>query len=364
MNNNMFFYEHIGHMQFSTLTLHTYLALIEYTKGKVGFFVPWDMVQSKIENFGFSKRLSYGELDRFCYGFECIDRYNGNQREIAITEIGASFLHYLLKEAPLQSSQIAFLARSAKRHDFWNVTVQETTFFNPEIYNLIAEYKFRSGGARDFIKSIDTGTLLEFLSKSLMNLAVIKNKKSYSLHDCITQVEKSGKYWASVGGKYSWYVYPQKFVLNFDDEDWIFYDEVIKNLIRPPEWGGGKDFLYSDFLKLVKNEKRFVKFRNAGIIRPIWNLGDIQKSVLRITSPGYLMWERKKKGFIFEYLIYRTGEDNFLFQLCNASDFPHELIDVKGIKRTDDIPSHSFVGNSEIILKKISLMLAKQNSLF
>lgn len=351
-------------MQFSTLTLHTYLALIEYTKGKVGFFVPWNLVQSKIENFGFSKRLSYGELDRFCYGFECIDRYIGNQHEIAITQIGKSFLHYLLKEAPLQSSQIAFLARSAKRHDFWNLTIQESTFFNPEIYNLIAEYKFRNGGARDFIKSVNSDMLLEFLNRSLIKLSAIKNEQSYSLRDCIAQVEKSGKYWASVGGKYSWYVYPQKFVLDFDDEDWICYDEVIKNLIRPPEWGGGIDFLYSDFLKLVKNEKRFVKFRNTGIIRPIWNLGDIKKSVLRITSPGYLMWERRKKGFIFEYLIHRTGQDNFFFQLCNASDFPRGLLVIKDLQKTGGTPSLAFEGNSEIILKKITMMLAKQNSLF
>lgn len=364
MNENMYFYEHIGHMQFSTLTLHTYLALTEYTKGEIGFFVPWENVQSRIENFGFSKRLSYGELDRFCYGFECIDRYKDGKREIAITEIGALFLRHLLHEAPLQSGQIAFLARPAKRHDFWNVTVQETTFFNPEIYKLITEYKFRNGGARDFIKSIDTGTLLEFLGKALPALSAIKSAQNYSLGDCIAQVEQNGKYWASVGGKYSWYVYPQKFVLDFDAEDWICYDEVIKNLIRPPEWGGGKDFLYSDFLRLVRNEKRFVKFRNSGIIRPIWNSGDIKKSVLRITSPGYLMWERKRKGFVFECLIHRTAQDNFSFHLCDALDFPREKAKADNLQKTDGLPSYAATGSLEEILEMVKAMHKKQISFF
>lgn len=345
-------------MQFSTLTLNTYLALLQYTKGKQDIFVPWDLVQSAIEKKGYSKRLSYSELDRFCYGFECIDKFSKNTHEIALTKTGISFLENLLNEAPFQSCKLAILIRNSKRKNFLNATIQETTFFNKSIYELISRYKFRNGGARDFIKSIDRESFMQFLHESLGHLSVIqKNVDGYSVEDCIEQVKKNGKYWASVGGKYSWYVYPQKFELDFDDEDWQCYDNVVESLIRPTEWGGGKDVPYIDFLKLVKTEKRFIKFRKSGIVRPIWKTANVFESTIRITSPGYLMWERKKKGYLSEFVIQRESKDKYALCLCDASDFPDPVKKIFDFEASSKLPKYKIIGDVDFILGVISKLI-------
>lgn len=342
-------------MQFSVLTLKTFDALQSLTNGKEGIFVLWEKVRKEIKKYGFSQRQAEGELDRFCYGFECMDRYNNGIHEIAITHVGIGFLEHLLDESPYQTNQIAFLIRKAKRKKYWNATIQESTFFNPEVYRLISEFKFRPGGARDFIRSICIEELVQFLSLASDKLTPSPEKLKESLQDIITKVETLGKYWASVGSRYSWFVFTQKFELPFSAKDWELYDSLMSVMIRPPEWGGGKDVLYKELVELLEGKKRLLRFRKEGIIRPIWTSQDLEKSKFRLTSPGYLMWERKKKGFLFEFRMRRLSENNFELALCDATDLPQGfLFDSSVFTRSNSIPSLVNTGTKEAVIDVIS----------
>lgn len=324
--NKIFFYEHFGHMQISVLTLKTFEVLRELTCNKTNVFVPWELVREKIKECGFSERQSEGELERFCYGFECIDSFKNNRRKIALTETGENFLNEIIKETPHQKNQIAFLIRSARRKEMLNVIIQESTFFDPKIYKIISDFKFRQGGARDFLRCFSTNELVELLNLIFNTLSpVAEQSTEFSLQDCINKIEKCGKYWASVGGKYSWVVFPQKFELSFSPEEWMSYDILIKNLLRPPEWNGGKYLAYGKCAELLGKKERVVQFRNQGVIRPIWKNENIENASFCLTAPGYLMWERRKKGFIFEFCVKRISEELYKIILCDASDFPEKL---------------------------------------
>lgn len=319
--NNKFYYEHIGHMQFSTLTLKSLEIINNLVLGKTGKFVSWEQAQTMIEQSGFSIKQAAGELDRFCYGFECLDRYNVNGiKEIMLTNIGRSFIDNLLIESPYQSNQFAFLMRPARKKRSWNVIIQESTFFNPEIYKIIKQFNFRKGPARDFLKCINIDDFIDFLNLIFTSLSPTEQKQPTSLAECIKKVETHGKYWASVGGKYSWFVFSQRFDLPFSIDDWICYKNLINELIRPTEWGGGKDVSYGRTLELLNGKENFSKFRSNGIIRPMWRTKDITDALFRLTAPGYLMWERKTKGFIFEFCIRRFLNNEFELSLCEASD--------------------------------------------
>lgn len=363
---NTYFYEHIGHMQFSVLTLETFKAISTLTQEKVGVFVEFNEIKELIIKAGFTEKQAISELDRFCYGFECTDKFDskGNYK-LALTKIGQSFLKSLVNESENQSSMIAFLMRPAKRKFNWNITIQESTFFNEEIYELIKLYKFRQGGARDFIRTISLNEFLEFLEKAISSLSQISNPNIASLDTCIEKVKKHGKYWASVNSKYSWFVYSQKFSLPFNAFDWCCYDTLISVLIRPTEWGGGgKDITYTEIIKLLKNENTFYKFRENGIIRPIWKDSKIENASFRITSPGYLMWERKKKGFIYEFQIKKLNSEIYELALCDAFDFPQ-----KNKLRLINGSSSEFINWSTSLTKNkisqaINSLLITENSLF
>jgi len=355
VNKDTFFYEHIGHMQFSVLTLRTLSVLKSLTGGIEKSFVSWEKARKEIKKFGFSTKQAEGELDRFCYGFECMDRFSNSVHEIALTHIGIGFLKHLMKESSYQSSQIAFLARKARRKKHWNIIVQESTFFNPEIYQLISDFRFRSGGARDFIRSISIDELMQFLSLTFDSLSIAPNKFESSLESIITQVETYGKYWASVSGRYSWFVFTQRFELPFSSKDWELYDNLMIAMIRPPEWGGGKDILYSELIGLLEEEERLLRFRKEGIIRPIWTSQNIEKSKFRLTAPGYLMWERKKKGFLFEFCSRRLSKEKFELTLCNATDFSvNFLSNANMIKRDKSIPSFAITDTKDVLVNVIS----------
>lgn len=366
MNENMFFYEHMGHMQFSILTLETYRALQNLAENKEGVFVLWEKASEEIQKAGFSKRQAEGELERFCYGFECLDQYDLNGvHEISLTHIGLRFLSNLLSESSCQSSQIAFLMRPARRNNFWNVIVQESTFFSPAIYEIIAKFKFRPGSARDFLRCISTEDLMNFLELVFGNLDKAQNERSQTLVECVDQVKLHGKYWASVGGRYSWFVFAQKFELYFSDEDWDYYDVLIRELIRPPEWGGGKDMFFGQLAQLLGGEDRLVRFRKAGIVRPVWSSKNIEKSQFRLTSPGYLMWERKKKGFIFEFRARKKSETDFELALCDSTDLPKNCISASAqVKKRGDFPSLAIVNSQQTVLGTIFRIINKQPTIF
>jgi hypothetical protein len=358
--NDLFYYEHIGHMQFSVLTLKALSVIENLTKGQIDIFVSLSKVANSILSEGFSQKQVYGELDRFCYGFECIERIVNNERQIALTPIGKAYIDSLVAEAPYQSSQLAILMRPAKRRNHHNVTIQESTFFDPIIYNIIAKYKFRKGPARDFIKCISNDLIEQFITESLDGLSGDPSFPKYSLDECIKQVQKYGKYWASVGGKYSWFVFAQKYILQMNSDQWDKYNLLIERLIRPPEWGGGKIFPYKDILALLDNKDNISLFQRFGIIRAVWPLNKLH---FQLTAPGYLMAERKFKGFIYEFRIRKNTDNKFEISLCDASDFVNKNLKTK-LTKEDSVPSLVQRGTKDTILSIFKQSLGSQNSLF
>lgn len=362
----MFYYEHIGHMQFSTLTLRALEVLDTLAQGKVGAFVPCKDALDLILKSGFSARQAEGELDRFCYGFECLDKFDAHgKRELALTEIGRAFIDNLLRSQPYQSAEIACLLRPAHRLDHWNITVQESTFFNPTTYDAIQASKFRRGPARDYLRCLKTGEFYAFLGSALETLDIApSNAGNPTLELCRTLVQSEGKYWASVGGEYSWFVFPQKFTTPFSSEDWSYYDNLVKILVRPPEWGGGQELSFKALSDLLGGQARLFAFREAGVVRPRWVSPTLESSQFRLTSPGYLMWERRTKGFIFELSVRRLGSDAFCLTLCDAADRPHGWFErVLSASRSGVIPSFSFMGEKREVMRCLEDLLQSETSL-
>jgi hypothetical protein len=362
----MFYYEHIGHMQFSTLTLHSLRILDELTGGGAKVFIPWVEARNAIQKCGFSWKQADGELERFCYGFECIDSFNrAGVHQIALTSLGRNFIDQLLVEDPYQYSQLACILRPARKRGYWNVIVQESTFFNRAIYSLIKEYSFRSGPARDFLKCMSTTSLVEFIVSAIDLLSLPRTiKQNPTLSECIRVVEECGKYWASVGGKYSWYVFGQEYTLPFVARDWQLYDSLVKVLIRPPEWGGGREIAYTTLMNILAGEENLLKFREAGIIRPCWIDFNIRNAKFRLTAPGYLMWERKSKGFCYEFRYRRETEEIFSMGLCKATDLPnHVSEDGAEYGKTKGIPSMTWRGAKGALVNRFLRIIAQESVL-
>lgn len=360
--DDLFFYDHIGHMQISVLTLSTFKALFDLTGQRQNVFVPWSSIIEQVQMNGFSKRQSENELERFCYGFECTDRLNSkNERQIALTNIGVDFLNSLVSSNSFQSCQFAFLMRPSKRNNFWNVTIQESTFFNPGVYDFISQYKFRKGPARDYLRSISLTDLFDLLDKISSELSIATSGREMSIDSCIEQVENHGKFWASVGGKYSWFVFWQHFELCMTPKDWTSYDNLVKAMIRPPEWGGGKDLTYNNVIEILKTEERFDLLRRYGLFRPLWKTSNIKEALFRLTAAGYLMWERKMKGPIYEWWLHRSKEDSFTLYLCNATDLNVVIRDMK--KSVDGQQGLYINGDIQKVISTLDLSLSCQQQI-
>lgn len=354
-----FFYEHIGHMQFSVLTLKTFQALQEISENTTDIYVDWENARNFIEKSGFSKRQADGELERFCYGYECFDRFNASgKREIALTKVGMSFLQNLVDESPYQPCQIAFLIRPAKRKaHFFNVTIQETTFFPSAVYQIIKDFNFRAGGAREFLKCLGKNDLLRFLNLTCPLLLPSPSIDKLSLEKTIQMVESFGKYWATVGSRYSWFVFPQIFDLPFNSLDWSLYALLVSKLVRPPEWGGGFAVSFIELVELLRGEERLNTFRCNGIIRPIWNSAKLDEADFCLTSPGYLMWERKGKGYLYEFRIRRLDKNLFEVALCNATDFPLHIAGQLDFHKDTKIPTFRMMGTLDDVQHSVSEFL-------
>jgi len=356
--NKNFFYEHIGHMQFSTLTLQSLIAIEDITEGTVGKFVPWDKVRQSIVDCGFSLKQADGELDRFCYGFECQEKHDDGQRGLVLTAVGRMFIDTLTAEAPRQDSQLAALLRPARRKDHWNIIVQESTFWPKAMYDLVQKFKLRKGPARDFLKCLSRVDVIDFLSaqsKALTNKP--KEDKKATLSDCLQMVKTHGKYWATVGGKYSWFVFSQRFEMPTKNQDWEKYEQLVKILIRPPEWGGGKTILPTTLTELLGTERqeRFLQF---GIVRPIYT-PEGQLRHYQMTALGYLMWERRCKGPIYELVLRRLANDHYSLSLCSASDLPNPG---KPFSKQNSFPSWEFTGAKDDILDSVKNLLAQNKN--
>jgi len=353
-------------MQFSTLTLQALISIENLTKGHVNVPISWEEARKGIQNSGFTMKQAEGELERFCYGFECIDFYDQtNVRRLALTNIGRSFVDRLLEEYDYQRAQVACILRPARKKECWNVIVQETTFFKPAIYDLLAQYKFRPGPARDFLKCISISDLTHFLDSAIEALSQPSGTAPRpTLHDCVRCVEQYGKYWASVGGRYSWFVFGQEYVLPISDREWQLYQSLMQALVRPPEWGGGKELSYDSLCNLLTGERTFLQFRELGIIRPRWTDSNIKNAFFRLTAPGYLFWERKNKGFCYEFRFRRESEDVFSLGLCDATDFPRRPgLEDSFQTNGSGVPSLVWRGNKDNVLTRFKNAIVKEPDL-
>lgn len=362
----MFIYEHIGHMHFSTLTLRTLDVLCALTDGRTGIFVPLSRVAGDIQDGTFSPRLVASELDRMCYGFECIEeRDRSGERHLALTSLGHAFIEHLLSDAAFQAAQLAVLIRPSRRKSHWNLVIQESTYFTPDTYDALRRHGFRSGPARDFLKSLSSDRLDAFLKDALGTLKVASQPpRPVTLRACREEVARTGRVWSAVKGRYAWFVFGQRFEVSLSDDAWGGYCELIKRGVRPPEWRGGCDIPCAELSTLLGSDHRVDTFRNAGVIRPVWKGECCQPSHYRLTAPGYLMWERKTRGVVFEFLLRRMAPDQFLLGLCDASDLPRMSIPGCLSTRADGLlPSLHTHGTANHVLMCMRSVLDPQGRL-
>lgn len=308
-----FYYEHIGHMQCAEITLVVLNNLYALSKGDISKPVEISKLVEKTRMSGFSDKIINSEIDRFFYGGIARNLFDGN---CVLTYIGLDYYTQLIKEVSYQKNVIALLVRRSKRKGMYNITLQETTFFNKETYDVIAKYSLRSGGARDFIKSVD----LAILNNLVLDLSkTIYGEELYAENfDDVNQlVKKYGKYWVSVGGKYSWIIFSQRYKVNVNMEK---YKNLVLAMKRPTEWGFGNDLSHKEIIDILGSEKEINNFINNLIIRKLSN------GWYRMTSPGYLIFERINKGYILEFEIQKSYNNQYLMLVCSAKDNKNEKL--------------------------------------
>ena len=313
---NIFAYEHIGHMQISVLTLELYNAIFEKNKNNYFNAIEINDVRNTLINKGFPPHIVDSEIERFFYGFECIKFLKNKQFYMSLTPIGINYINEIKKNISNQSSQFAFIIKNSRRKNSINVIIQETTFFDRNIYRLIKEYKFRSGGARDFLRCIPIDEFIEFISKVIKYLNIAKtNNVNTSINECINIINSNGKYWSGVASKYSWIIFKQKYQLNFSKEIWRQYDFLMEYMKRPIEWGGNAKDISKE--SLLENEVDIMTFLKNGILRKLYS--NSNDNYYRLTAPGFLMYERKQNGFLLEIMITKYL-DYFNIDICEATD--------------------------------------------
>lgn len=345
-----FFYEHIGHMQFSELTVSVYTS-IERIGGE-NSFVEYEQLVCEVVKCGFSEKLARSEIDRFCYGFECQEKILNGIRVINLTNIGKMFRENLFESLSWQGCHMAIIVKKSKRTNCRNIVLQESTFFSEELYNLVSKYKLRKGPARDFLKCMSITEINEFLEEWLALLSVSESCFKNNWEQVRKMIRTNGKSWKSIGCKYSWFVYPQKYQLDFSLDDFKKYQLIVKNLIRPPEWGGGKYMSKDELVKIIGLDF-FEKSLENGIIRQVWTVSKRFKgnfTTHAMTAVGYLMWERYEKGFLHEYLYVKTGEEKFKLSFCRAYDLTNKSSFWR--ENTNSVPFFEFCGNRKTVIDK------------
>ena len=333
--NDCFFYEHLGHMQISVLTLDLYKALFELNPTSKETPTRVDDIRNKLRLQGYHEKAILSEIERFFYGYECLEEFIDGIQYMSLTPVGSSYINEIIHSIKSQRNQLAIIIRNSRRKDYVNVIIQESTFFNSNMYYLLEKYKFHTGGARDFLKCIKISELMDFLTEAIDNLNedgnTYKDGESPQIEECISIIEKDGKFWSGVGSKYSWIFFKQKYELDLTEKEWKDYAIIMQHMKHPVEWGGNaKDASLVD-LKNIGKEFRIEPFLNYGILRKLYS-GKPELSY-RLTAPGFLMWERKNRGFLLEILITRQSATSYSVDFCHASDitdyyiYASELID-------------------------------------
>lgn len=315
--SNIFWYEHMGHMQISVLTLELYGAIFELTKDKINIPVKVRDIIDLMERKGFPRKVILSEIERFFYGFECIESYIDDTRYLYLTQLGIDYMSEIMKEILKQDSEIAFIVKDSRKKANVNVIVQESTFFDNKIYQLLQKYRFRDGGTRDFLKCLPINELKGFIGEVMCSLNKEKKENKATLKECIDLVKGNGKYWSSVASKYAWIFFRQKYKVNLTKSEWKQYSEILNYAKRPVEWGGNAKDVPENFME--ENSIEISNFLNLGIIRKLYDDGKFLNKY-RLTAPGYLMHERKERGFLFECILRKNIDGKFTIYICEASD--------------------------------------------
>lgn len=307
----------MGHMQISVLTLELYTAIFELTKDKINSLVKVQDIIELMERKKFPRKVILSEIERFFYGFECIESFIDNTRYLCLTQLGIDYMNEIMKEILKQDSEIAFIVRDSRKKGNVNVIVQESTFFDNKIYQLLQKYRLRDGGTRDFLKCLPINELKEFIGEVMYSLNKEKAGDNATLEECIDLVTRSGKYWSSVASRYAWIFFRQKYEINFTKSEWEQYGEILNYAKRPVEWGGDSKDVPEDFMR--ENNIEINNFLNLGIIRKLFDKGQFLNKY-RLTAPGYLMHERKERGFLLECILRKNADGQFSIYICEASD--------------------------------------------
>ena len=122
----------MGHMQISVLTLELYTAIFELTKDKINSLVKVQDIIELMERKKFPRKVILSEIERFFYGFECIESFIDNTRYLCLTQLGIDYMNEIMKEILKQDSEIAFIVRDSRKKGNVNVIVQESTFFDKD----------------------------------------------------------------------------------------------------------------------------------------------------------------------------------------------------------------------------------------
>ena len=342
-----FYYEHIGHMQCSVITLELLKELYNQSNTQINFPCSIVKIINYLKTKGYKQKIIESEIDRFFYG--------GLAQEIGddtcvMTYIGKDYYEQLLIDASNQKNKLGFLIRPSKRRNRYSVTVQDTTFYNKKIYEVINKYSLRSGGARDFIKSMD----LFSLNGLIKELSLVLEDEIFQINnfdDLINLVKSEGKYWSSVGGKYSWIIFAQKYNVKID---MVKYEKLVNTMRHPTEWGGrAKDLSYNEVKELLDDDATINEFIDNIVIRKLKN------GYFRLTCPGYLMHERVKKGPILEFELLKSNiENNYKIQVCKADDCNYSGI--FSFIRNEAIMRYCDEGSIEDLLKKINFAIEGQ----
>lgn len=346
MNSN-FHYEHIGHMQFSGLTLNILDSVYMSDSANAGQAIKVQYLKERLLAEGYSEKLVSSEIDRMLYGFECAP--GNSEGEVVLTSLGRSYVQSLLEQRDYQSSQVAILFRKAKKKDSFNVVIQDNGFYDTNFYETLNRYSFRNGPARDFLRCLSTTDFLSFIGEVVDVLSIAGPASIPSgLKDCLADVATRGKYWPAIKDKYLWYVFPQRYSLEFSNGFEEAYAALVAKLIRPPEWGGGKTLTRDELNQLLLPwlQCDLEKFVRTGIIRE-------SSGRFQLTAPGYLMFERYSKGFIGEVLIRRVSEDDFLVMLCDAFDTVFDVAELEFAPSNSEYISHEVLVHKSAVIDTI-----------
>lgn len=358
---NEFWYEHIGHMQISVLTLELYSVILKLSKGKVNVLICVHDVLMHMKYKGFPEKVILSEIERFFYGFECREIFIDDERYLSLTHIGMDYIAEIMREIVNQESELAFIVRDSKKKSSVNVIVQESTFYDRNIYNLFEKYHFRKGGARDFLKCLSINELKEFIIEAMSYLNVNVEKTNTNLEECIKMVNNNGKYWSGVASKYSWIFFNQNYYLHLSEKEWQQYKEIINYAKYPVEWGGNAQDIPQTFVDT--NNVNIDIFLEQGIVRKLYNKGKFE-GFYRLTAPGYLMYERKERGFLLECLLKKVKNEHYSINICEASDKDDYYIYGYSEKNLNGIQNLNFSEMTQFIERQLMMYKDRGGNLF